>query len=206
VFPQMYEPLLESQRQFEPAQEQLISPTRSLHLVVAVNGNPLAAQASLEKAVYQLDPLLAVTEISTMEEVVAASETSRRFNTAILTAFAAIALALALLGIYGVLAYSVAERGRQIAIRMALGSTRQLILWTTLGHALRLAAVGILLGLVASAGLTRFLSSLLYHVKPLDTGAIAFAALLLAFSAAAAGFIPARRAASSDPMRALRME
>jgi predicted permease len=206
VFPQMYEPLLQSQRQFEPEQEPLISPTRSLHLVVQVNGNPLAAQASVEKAVYQLDPLLAVTEISSMEEVVAATETSRRFNTAILSAFAAIALALALLGIYGVLAYSVAERGREIAIRMALGSTRQRVLWFTLGHALRLAAVGILLGLVASHGLTRFLSSLLYQVKPFDSGAIAFAALLLALSAAAAGFIPARRAASSDPMRALRME
>jgi putative ABC transport system permease protein len=206
VFPQMYEPLLQSQRQFEPEQQQLIPPTRSLHLVVEVNGNPLAAQASVEKAVYQLDPLLAVTEISTMEEVVAATETSRRFNTAILTGFAALALALALLGVYGVLAYSVAERGRETAIRMALGSTRQQVLWRALGQALRLAAVGILLGLVACAGLTRFLSSLLYLVKPLDTGAIVIAALLLALSAAAAGFIPARRAASIDPMRALRTE
>jgi ABC-type antimicrobial peptide transport system permease subunit len=141
-----------------------------------------------------------------MEEVVAATETSRRFNTAILTGFAALALALALLGVYGVLAYSVAERGRETAIRMALGSTRQQVLWRTLGQALRLAAVGILLGLVACAGLTRFLSSLLYHVKPLDTGAIVIAALLLALSAAAAGLIPARRAASVDPMRALRTE
>ena len=206
VFPQMYEPLLQSQRQFEPEQQQLISPTRSLHLVVEVNGNPLAAQASVEKAVYQLDPLLAVTEISTMEQVVVATETSRRFNTAILTGFAALALALALLGVYGVLAYSVAERGRETAIRMALGSTRQQVLWRTLGQALRLTAVGILLGLVACAGLTRFLSGLLYHVKPLDTGAIVIAALLLALSAAAAGLIPARRAASVDPMRALRTE
>ena len=206
VFPQMYEPLLQNQRQWEPEVEQLISPIRSLHLVVEVDGNPRAAQASLDGTVHQLDPLLAVTEISTMEEVVASTETSRRFNTAALTAFAAIALALALLGIYGVLAYSVTERGREIAIRMALGSTRQQVLWATLGQALRLAVVGILLGLVASAGLTHFLSSLLYKVKPLDAGTIVVAAVVLALSAAAAGFIPARRAASCDPMRALRSE
>ena len=206
VFPQMYEPLLQSQRQFEPEVQSLISPVRSLHLVIEVDGNPLAAQASLEKAVHQLDPLLAVTEISTMEEVVAATETSRRFNTAILTAFAAIALALALLGIYGVLAYSVTERGREIAIRMALGSTREQVLWATLRHALTFAIVGIVIGFIASAGLTRFLGSLLYNVKPLDAGAIVVAALVLVLCAAAAGFIPARRAASIDPMRALRTE
>ena len=186
--------------------EQLIPPIRSLHLVVEVDSNLLAAQAGLEKTVHQLDPLLAVTAISTMEVVVASTESSLRFNTAALSAFAAIALALALLGIYGVLAYSVAERGREIAIRMALGSTRQQVLWATLGHALKLAVVGILLGLVASAGLTRFLSSLLYKIKPLDAGTIVVAALVLALSAAAAGFIPARRAASCDPMRALRGE
>ena len=206
VFPQMYEPLLQNQRQWEPEMEQLISPMRSLHLVVEVDSNLPAAQSGLEKTVHQLDPLLAVTAISTMEEVVASTETSRRFNTAALTAFAAIALALALLGIYGVLAYSVSERGREIAIRMALGSTPQQVLWATLGHALKLAVVGILLGLVASAGLTRFLSSLLYKIKPLDAGTIVVAALVLALSAAAAGFIPARRAASCDPMRALRGE
>jgi len=147
-----------------------------------------------------------VSEMHTMEDVVDATETSRRFNTAMLTAFASIALALALLGIYGVLAYSVNERGRDIAIRMALGSTRQQILWATLRHALTLAAVGIVIGFIASVGFTRFLGSLLYNVNPLDAGAITVAALVLALCAAAAGFIPARRAASIDPMRALRTE
>jgi ABC-type antimicrobial peptide transport system permease subunit len=142
----------------------------------------------------------------TMEEIVSATETSRRFNTGILTAFAAIALALSLLGIYGVLAYSVAERAREIAIRMALGSTRREVLFKTMRHALTLAGVGIAVGLFAAVGLTRFLTSLLYNVKPLDAGAIAGAALVLAVCAAAAGFIPARRAASIDPMRALRTE
>jgi predicted permease len=206
VYPQMYEPFEQSGWQFEAQLQLALRVRRSLHIVLRAAGNPLALQASFEKTVHQLDPLLAVTDIYTMDQVVAATETSRRFNTGILTAFAAIALALALLGIYGVLAYSVTERAREIAIRMALGATRQQVLWTTLRNAMALAGVGITAGLVASVGLTRFLGSLLYDVKPLDAGAIVGAALVLAGCAAAAGFIPARRAASIDPMRALRMD
>jgi ABC-type antimicrobial peptide transport system permease subunit len=142
----------------------------------------------------------------TMEEVVSATETSRRFNTMILTAFAGIALALSLLGIYGLLAYSVTERSREIAIRMALGAKRQDVLWRTLRSALALAGIGISVGLIASAGLTRFLSSLLYDVRPLDAGAIFGAVIVLLACSALAGWLPARRAASIDPMQALRTE
>ena len=206
VYPQMYEPFQQSQRQWGPQVQQSSSPSSSLHLVLNAAADPLALRASLEKTVHQLDPLLAVTDLYTMEEVVAATETSRRFNTGILAAFAAIALALALLGIYGVIAYSVTERTREIAIRMALGATRQEVLWRTLYNALALAGLGIASGLIASAGLMRFLGSLLYEVKPLDASTIVGAVLLLGICAAAAGFIPARRAASIDPMRALRTE
>jgi putative ABC transport system permease protein len=206
VYPQMYEPFQQSQRQFEPQLQQVLGVRNSLHIVLNAAGDPLALEASLEKTVHQLDPLLAVTDIHTMEEVVAATETSRRFNTSILTAFAAIALALALLGIYGVLAYSVTERAREIAIRMALGATRQEVLWTTLRNALSLAGLGIAAGLIASAGLTRFLDSLLYEVRPLDSAAIVGAVTVLLACSALAGWLPARRAASIDPMRALRTE
>jgi putative ABC transport system permease protein len=206
VYPQMYEPFEQSQRQFEAQVQQALGVFSDLHIVLNAAGDPSTMAASLEKTVHQLDPLLAVTDMYTMDQVVAATETSRRFNTGILTAFAAIALALSLLGIYGVLAYSVTERAREIAIRMALGATREQVLWTTLRNALVLAGVGIAAGLVASAALTRFIGSLLYNVKPLDAEAIAGAALVLALCAAAAGFIPARRAASIDPMRALRTE
>jgi putative ABC transport system permease protein len=202
----MYEPFEQSQRQFEAQVQQALGVFSDLHIVLNAAGDPSTMAASLEKTVHQLDPLLAVTDMYTMDQVVAATETSRRFNTGILTAFAAIALALSLLGIYGVLAYSVTERAREIAIRMALGATREQVLWTTLRNALVLAGVGIAAGLVASAALTRFIGSLLYNVKPLDAEAIAGAALVLALCAAAAGFIPARRAASIDPMRALRTE
>jgi len=186
--------------------QQSLGVRNNLHIVLDTAGSPMALKTTLEKTAHELDPQLAVTDIFSMQEVVAATETSRRFNTGILSAFAGIALALALLGIYGVLAYSVAEQAREIAIRMALGATRQQVLLRTLRNALALAVVGTAIGLVASAALTRFLGSLLYEVRPLDAGAIAGAALVLIVCAAAAGLIPARRAASIDPMRALRTE
>jgi len=206
VYPQMYEPFEQSQRQFEAQVQQSLGVRNNLHIVLDTAGSPMALKTTLEKTAHELDPQLAVTDIFSMQEVVAATETSRRFNTGILSAFAGIALALALLGIYGVLAYSVAEQAREIAIRMALGATRQQVLLRTLRNALALAVVGTAIGLVASAALTRFLGSLLYEVRPLDAGAIAGAALVLIVCAAAAGLIPARRAASIDPMRALRTE
>jgi putative ABC transport system permease protein len=137
---------------------------------------------------------------------VASTESPRRFNTAVLSAFAGVALALALLGIYGVLAYSVTERTREIAIRMALGATRGDVQGRTLRHALLLALAGVSVGLVAAFGLTRFLASLLYGVQPFDSVAIAGAVVLLLACAALAGWIPARRAAAVEPMEALRAE
>jgi putative ABC transport system permease protein len=124
----------------------------------------------------------------------------------VLTSFAGIALALALLGIYGVLAYSVAERMREIAIRIALGATRADVQWRTLRQAMALGATGVLAGLAAAMVLTRYLASLLYKVRPLDGFTLAAAVMILLACAALAGWVPARRAASVDPMRVLRME
>ena len=141
-----------------------------------------------------------------MDEILAASDSARRFNTAMLTSFAAIALLLSLLGIYGVLAYSVTERTREIAIRMALGATRESVSLRALRDALSLTAIGAAIGLVASAGLTRLLTSLLYDVKSLD-GLVTTAAILLLFLCTSiAGWLPARRAASIDPVQALRAD
>ncbi|MGD0733815.1 MAG: ABC transporter permease [Terracidiphilus sp.] len=206
VYPQMYEPFVQSKRQWEAELQPGFPTYRSLHVVLETSGNPSALRTSLEKTVHEFDPLIAVADMYTMDEVVAATETSRRFNTVILTAFASIALVLSLLGIYGVLAYSITERTREIAIRMALGATRQEVLWRTLRNALALAGAGIAIGLVAATGLTRFLSSLLYGVRPLDAGAIAGAVIVLLACSALAGWLPARRAASIDPMQALRTE
>ena len=156
--------------------------------------------------VHELDPLLALANVNTMDEIVAATESSRRFNTTILTSFAGIALFLSLLGIYGVMAYSVSERTREIAIRMALGATRGSVLLRTLRHAFSLTTIGVAIGVTASLGLTRLLSSLLYDVKPLDTLVIISTIILLFICSSLAAWLPAHRAASVDPMQALRTE
>jgi len=113
---------------------------------------------------------------------------------------------LSLLGIYGVLAYTVAQRTREIAIRMALGASPKIVLLRTLRYALTVAAAGVVCGLIASIGLMHFLKSLLYGVKPLDGATIAAAVLVLLSCSVLAASIPAQRAASIDPMRTLRTE
>lgn len=206
IYPQMYEPVSQVARQFEPKVAQFIGVRGSFYIAVRSAGQAEALVASVEKTVHQLDPLLATSQVHTMTDRVAATEAPRRFNTAVLTGFAGIALLLALLGIYGVLAYAVTERTREIAIRMALGATRADVLQRTLRSALLLAGSGIAAGLIASFGLTRFLESMLYGVKPLDTAVIIGAVTILLACAGMAGWLPARKAASVDPMDALRSE
>jgi predicted permease len=202
---QMYEPLSQAAAALGPMAP-MIGVASGMDMVIRTAGDPTALSTSLEKTIHQLDPLLAVSRAHTMDEIVAATESSRRFNTAILTAFAAIALLLSLLGIYGVLAYSVTQRRREIAIRMALGASRNTVLLRVLRYALSLAATGVTAGLIASLGLTHFLKSLLFGVKPLDNLTIAGAITVLLSCSAIAAFWPARRAASIDPMETLRAE
>jgi ABC-type antimicrobial peptide transport system permease subunit len=206
IYPQMYEPLEQFLGQFEPSLQAEINVRWSLDVALRTSGDPAGAVADLERTVHRLDPLLAVTKIRTMEAVVATTEAPRRFNTAVLSAFAAIALGLSLLGIYGVLAYTVSERTPEIAIRMALGATRENVQGRTLRQAMVLGAVGVIAGLVAAAGLTRYLVSLLYGVEPLDAATMSSAAVVLLACSAMAGWIPVRRAARVEPMEALRSE
>jgi len=206
VYPQMYEPLSQLQRQFQPELAGLIGTHSGMHVVIQSTGDPSTLAASLEKTVHQLDPLLAVENIQTMDTILSSTEAPRRFNTLALSSFALVALLLALLGIGGVLAYTVSERTREIAIRMALGATREDMVRRILRSALTLAVSGIALGLAASLWLTRFLESLLYGVKPLDLPAFFGAVFVLLACALFAGWLPARRAASIDPMQTLRSE
>jgi len=203
---QMYSPVSQGTADMEPMAAKTVVMGRGMDLVVRTTQNPKVLAVEVGKIVHQLDPSVQVSHVSTMDEIVEATESSRRFNTVLLTSFAAIALMLSLLGIYGVLAYSVKQRTREIAIRMALGSTREAVLWRTLRHAQALAAVGVLGGLIASLGLMHFLSSLLYKVKPLDGISILGAVIVLLACSFLAGWLPARRAASVDPMQALRAE
>lgn len=203
--PQMYEPLAQAVADLGPFGA-MIGVAGDMNIVVRAAGDPAAIEDTLNKTIRQLDPLLAISNVNTMDEIVAASDSSRRFNTAMLTSFAAIALLLSLLGIYGVLAYSVTERTREIAIRMALGATRESVSLRALRDALSLTAIGAAIGLVASAGLTRLLTGLLYDVKSLDGLVITVAILLLFLCTSIAGCLPARRAASIDPVQALRAD
>jgi putative ABC transport system permease protein len=206
IFPQMYEPSSQFALQFEPEVAKSIGLRDSFYVAVRSMGAPEGWSGAVEKSVHQLDPLLAVSRVHTMTEQVEESEAPRRFNAIVLTAFSAIALLLALLGIYGVLACAVTERTREIAIRMALGATREDVMRRTIRSALLMAGIGIASGLAASIGLTHFLESMLFGVKPLDTAANAGAVAVLLVCAALAGWLPARRAASVDPMEALRSE
>jgi putative ABC transport system permease protein len=202
---QMYEPVSQAARDLGQYAA-MIGVVGTLRAVVRTTGSPQALEASFSKVVHNADPLLAVTNVKTMDEVVATTEAPRRFNTGVLTAFSGVALALALLGIYGVLAYSVTERTREIAIRMALGATRADVQGRTLRQAVLLAGFGVVAGLGAAFALTRYLASLLYGVQPLDSVAIGGAAAMLLTCSALAGWIPARRAALVEPMEALRAE
>ncbi|HEY4053414.1 MAG TPA: ABC transporter permease [Terriglobales bacterium] len=203
--PQMYEPLTQAVADLGPYGA-MIGVAGDVNIVIRTAADPLAVENALNKTVHELDPLLAVANANTMDEIVAATESSRRFNTIILTSFAGIALFLSLLGIYGVMAYSVSERTREIAIRMALGATRGTVLLRTLRYAFLLTTIGIIIGVAASLGLTRLLSSLLYDVKPLDALVMIGTIILLFICSSLAAWLPARRAASVDPMQALRTE
>jgi putative ABC transport system permease protein len=203
--PQMYEPLAQAVADLGPYGA-MIGTAGDMNIVIRTTADPLAAENALNKTVRELDPLLAVANVNTMDEIMAATESSRRFNTIILTSFAGIALFLSLLGIYGVMAYSVSERTREIAIRMALGATREAVLLRTLRHAFSVTTFGAAIGVTASLGLTRLLSSLLYDVKPLDELVIVGTIILLFICSSFAAWLPARRAASIDPMQALRAE
>jgi putative ABC transport system permease protein len=203
--PQMYEPIAQAAADLGPFAP-MIGVVGDMDIVIRTTGDPIALVNAVNGTVHQLDPLLPVSNVNTMEEIVAATESSRRFNTVILASFAGIALFLSLLGIYGVMSYSVSERTSEIAIRMALGATRENILARTLRHAFTLTAIGAVIGLTASVGLTRLLSSLLYDVKPLDGPVMAGALVLLFVCSLFAASLPAHRAASVNPVEAIRAE
>jgi putative ABC transport system permease protein len=124
----------------------------------------------------------------------------------LLTAFALIALVLAGVGVYGVMAYSVAQRTQEIGVRMALGATTQSVFRLLLGQALRLVAAGVVVGLVAAGALTRLLETLLYETEPLDPWTFAITAILLVGVATLASYVPARRGTRIAPVEALRAE
>jgi ABC-type antimicrobial peptide transport system permease subunit len=156
--------------------------------------------------VAEVEPNQALHNVMTMEQRLANTTTSRRLNTALLGSFAAVALLLAVVGIYGVMSYAVTQRRREIGVRMALGAQRSDVLGLIIHGGLRLTLLGVAIGLVGAFALTRYLSSLLYSIKATDPLTFLGVAVALTGVALLASWLPARRAAKVDPMVALRYE
>lgn len=161
---------------------------------------------SLRAVVRSIDPQLPLTQVESMDRVVEEGQVSRRFNTALISAFAGAAVLLALLGIYSVMAFSTALRTQEMAIRMALGSQRSSVMRLVLFSGLKLGAAGCGIGVIAAVLATRLLRSMLFEVDPLDPAVIAVATLSILLVALVASVVPARRAASIEPVEALRTE
>jgi predicted permease len=176
------------------------------HLVVRTQGDPLALAGAVRAVVRAVDGDLLVTGVTTMDAVVQGALGGARFGMQLLTGFALTALALAALGTYGVLAFMVGGRTREIGVRMALGARARDVLGLVLGQGLKPVAAGLAAGLAGSLVLGRALSTLLFGVAPHDALTMAGAAAVLAAAAAVACYVPARRAARLDPAAALRRE
>lgn len=182
------------------------APEASMTLVMRTALEPSALSAAARAAVRAVDPDQPVGEVRTLEQVVAESESvgSRRTVLLLLAAFAALAVLLAAMGVYGVISYSVAQRTQEIGVRMALGASSADLVRMVVRQALALALAGIALGAAGAAALSRYLTTLVYGVKPADPGTFAAVALLLMAVAIAASYLPARAATRVSPMTALR--
>jgi putative ABC transport system permease protein len=182
------------------------SPWSQANLAVRMTGDPAAMIKSVAAAVNSMEPDLALADVKTMEQLVDDSLVGDRFVTALFAAFSAVALALAVVGIYGVMAFAVAQRTHEIGLRMALGAGREQVLRLILREGVVLSLSGLGLGLVGACFVGRVLRGLLYGVSTIDFAAFGAVAAILLAAALLACYLPARRAANVDPMVALRYE
>jgi putative ABC transport system permease protein len=178
----------------------------AMTVVVRAESNPQALAGAIRQEVLNLDPDQPIADVRTMESILGESVARSRFSAVLLTTFAVLALALAALGVYGVLSYTVAQRTHEIGIRMALGAGQQDVLKLVVAHGMKLVLAGVAIGTLASIGLTRLIAGLLFEVSATDPATFVVIALVLTAVALLACFIPARRATKVDPMVALRYE
>jgi putative ABC transport system permease protein len=177
-----------------------------MDVVVRADGDPVALLPAIRQKVKELDAELPLSNVRTMEEWLSITAAQPRLNAQLLAVFAAVALLIAAIGIYGVLAYSVTQRTREIGLRMALGAQPEGVLRLVVGEGMLVALAGVAIGLLASLALSRTLSSLLFEVPPRDPATFAAVAVMLLLVALVACVMPARRASRVDPMIALREE
>jgi putative ABC transport system permease protein len=175
-------------------------------VAVRTAGDASAMAPAMRKLISNIDPTQPVSNVKTLEQALSDSIAPRRFNLFLLGTFAAVALLLALVGIYGVIAYSVAERTREIGLRMALGAQRREVVRMVVREGMAMALAGMAGGLAGAWGLTHLMDSLLYGVKANDPGTFGVVAAALAATAVLACWVPALKAARVDPMVALRYE
>jgi putative ABC transport system permease protein len=181
-------------------------PDPAFTVTVRTYANPKAMVGAVREQIAKADASLPLAHLQTMDEVVSASIGNQRFTLLLLGTFALLALGLTVIGLYGVIAYTVSLRTREIGIRLALGAGRSDVLRMVLGEALQFVALGSAAGLLAAFALTRFMSTLLFNVRPSDVLTYAAITTILAFVTLAASYMPARRATSVDPLVALRYE
>jgi putative ABC transport system permease protein len=179
---------------------------RSMYLAIRTTAEPLSLTNAVRHEVQELDKEQPIADVATMDQLLAVSLSQSRLSALLLLIFAGVALALASVGIYGVMSYSVTERIHEIGIRMALGAERRDVLWLVIRRGMMLAGSGLLIGLGGALGLTRLMESLLFNVSATDPLTFTAIALLLAGVALVACYLPARRATKIDPMIALRYE
>jgi putative ABC transport system permease protein len=174
--------------------------------VVRTHGDPESMGRLIRQEMTTIDPLQPIYQLAPLEDVVAQSVAARRFHTGLIDLFALLALALCAVGVYGTIGYWVAERSREIGVRMALGATGRGIRTMVVARASALTAVGVVLGTGLSLVTSRLLSSLLFEVRPFDAGTITTAAVVVLTASAAAAYVPARRASTVDPLSVIRGE
>jgi putative ABC transport system permease protein len=178
----------------------------TMWVVARTDGDAALLSAPARQAVREVDPGLPAYSLSPLRSIVTESVAQRRFSMLLLGLFAAIALFLAAVGLYGVVAYTVSQRTQEIGVRMAIGAQRRDVLSMVVGGGMKLALVGVVVGLIAAMALSRLMATLLFQVEPSDPVSYAVTAVVLLAVAVLACYIPARRATRVDPIVALRQE
>ena len=178
----------------------------SMSLVVRTTSNPLSLAGAVKSQIQMIDKDLPIDDAKTMQQLLAESLSGRRFNMLLLTVFAMVALVLAIVGIYGVMSYTVTQRTHEIGIRVAIGAQSRDVFRMVIGQGMMLAMIGVTFGLVGAFGLTRLMTTMLFGVEPTDPATFVGIAVLLTAVTLVACYIPARRAAKVNPLVALRYE
>ena len=182
------------------------SPIRSMRMVVRTTGDALAASASIRGAIWEIDPSVPISEVSTMEQILSRSLAEPRLPVLGLAVFAAIALLLGTGGLYGVVSYVASQRTYDIGVLFALGAQQGHVLRAVMSAGMRPVFIGMMVGLAGSLVLSRFIAALLFEVSPTDPMVLASVTAVLTLAALVACYVPARRASRVDPTTALRSE